>query len=186
MIEERRQRRDAVANRTRIVSAASEALREDGLGVDMRAIAAAAGVGIGTLYRHFPTRDHLVRAVTSADLAGLAETGLPEGVPAIAALREFFTATMAQLTGNKAMMDLFADGPLSDEDFARCVAHLTRIGQDAVDRSRADHTLAADVTASDIAYQLIGLVRIAQLLSGSGGHATARHVDLALRGLASP
>ncbi|MHA7132825.1 TetR/AcrR family transcriptional regulator [Oerskovia turbata] len=183
MPEERTPRRDAVANRARIVAAATEVLRAEGLGVDMRRIAAASGVGVGTLYRHFPTRDDLVRAVTGVDLTALARSGLPASGTAIEALREFFTATVAHLAGNRAMLDLLAAGPPADDDLARCVAHLTRVGQDAVDRARDDHTLAADITARDIADQALGLIRIAQLRRGRGADSTARPVELALRGL---
>ncbi|MBB4911077.1 TetR/AcrR family transcriptional regulator [Actinophytocola algeriensis] len=173
---ERRQRRDAVANRARILAAATEVLREDGMGVDMRAIAAAAGVGVGTLYRHFPTREDLIHAVTGTDLAGLA--ALPEG-PALTALGEFVTTMLTELADNKAMTDLLAAGAPSESDVARCVAHLTGLGQEALDRD--DGTLADDVTAPDIAYQLLGLIRVAQL---AGPSLVERHVSLTLRGLA--
>ncbi|MFB4296256.1 TetR/AcrR family transcriptional regulator [Actinomadura sp. NTSP31] len=185
MAEDRKQRRDAVANRERILAAAEEAFRERGMAVDMRAVAAAAGVGIGTLYRHFPTREHLVHAVTGTDLAGLAGAALPERASAAAGLREFFTATMSQLIGNKAMVDLLSAGSPSDADLQRCLSHLTAIGQEAVDRSRTDHTLAADVTARDIAYQLLGLVRIAQLIPDSEPDTIRHHVELALRALSA-
>lgn len=183
MSEERKQRRDAVANRARIVAAATEVLRTEGMGADMRRIAAASGVGIGTLYRHFPTRDDLVQAVTGTDLTALADAGLPAELSAIEALREFFTATITQLSGNKAMLDLLTSGSPTDEDLERCLTHLTGVGQDAVDRARDDHTLAADVTADDIAYQLLGLIRIAQLRQGTEAGGVTRHVNLALRGL---
>jgi AcrR family transcriptional regulator len=183
MPEERTPRRDAVANRARIVAAATEVLRAEGLGVDMRRIAAASGVGVGTLYRHFPTRDDLVRAVTGADLSALARFGLPTTGTAIEALREFFTASLTLLAGNRAMLDLLAAGPPTDDDLARCLAHLTSVGQDAVDRARDDHTLGADITARDIAHQVLGLVRITQLRQGRGADGAARPVELALRGL---
>lgn len=182
---DRRRRRDAVENRERILAAAEHAFRERGMAVDMRAVAAAAGVGVGTLYRHFPTREHLVHAVTGTDLADLAEASLPAGMPAIAALRAFFTAVMARLTGNQAMLDLLTAGSPADEELRRCIEHLTRVGQEAVDRSRTDHTLAPDVTARDIAYQLLGLVRIAPLIPDSEPDAVGHHVELALRGLAA-
>ncbi|MFB4309360.1 hypothetical protein [Actinomadura sp. GTD37] len=73
----------------------------------------------------------------------------------------------------------------ADADLRRCVAPLTRVGQDAVDRSRTDHTLAADVTARDIAYQLLGFVRITPLILDSEPDTVGHHVDLALRGLAA-
>ncbi|MEU4312003.1 helix-turn-helix domain-containing protein [Nocardia sp. NPDC024068] len=183
MAEDRKPRRDAVVNRERILVAAREAFRGSGISVDMRAVAAAAEVGIGTLYRHFPTREDLVRAVTGTDLADLAGATLPDELSAIDGLREFFTTTLAQLTGNQAMIDVLAAGPPTDADLERCLAHLTEIGLEAVRRSGADRTLAPDVTARDIAYQLLGLIRIAQLTPDPD--ALRHQMDLALRGLAA-
>lgn len=183
MVEGRKQRRDAAANRQRILAAAEDTFRHNGITVDMRAVAAAAGVGVGTLYRHFPTRESLVQAVTGTDLAELAGTALPEQLSAIAALRSLFTATLTQLAANQAVVDLLAGGSSSDADLERCIAHLRKVGQEAVERSRTDHTLANDVTANDIAYQLLGLMRIAQLIPDSSTEALEHQVDLALRGL---
>ncbi|SBV30029.1 transcriptional regulator, TetR family [Micromonospora krabiensis] len=166
-----------------MIDAAARVLRQEGMGAEMRQIAAASGVGIGTLYRHFPTRDDLVHAVTGTDLAALADAGLPVGGTAADALREFFTVAIAQLADNRAMVDVLTTGSPADEDVQRCIAHLTRVGQDAVDRARHDHTLAADVTASDIAYQLMGLTRVAQLLPDAAPGTVSRHVELAIRGL---
>ncbi len=151
----------------------------------MRAIAGAAGVGIGTLYRHFPTRDSLLTAVTGTDLAALAGAVLPEGMSALAGLRAFFTAATDQLVGNQAMIDLLAAGPPSNTDLERCLAHLTEIGHEAVRRARTDHTLGPDITAGDIAYQLLGLLRIVQLIPSTDTEARAHHIDLVLRGLAA-
>ncbi|WP_329022882.1 TetR/AcrR family transcriptional regulator [Streptomyces sp. NBC_00690] len=185
MSQDRKQRRDAAANRERILTAAGEAFRRSGMAVDMRAVATAAGVGIGTLYRHFPTREHLVQAVTGTDLAALARAPLPTGSSAVDGLREFFTATITGLVANQAMIDVLAGGSPSDADLQRCLAHLTKIGQEAVDRSQGDRTLARDVTADDIAYQLLGLIRIAQLLPDDEPAAIAHQVELALRALAA-
>ncbi|NKY58008.1 TetR/AcrR family transcriptional regulator [Nocardia flavorosea] len=185
MAADRKPRRDAVANRERILAAARMTLRDSGISVDMRAIAAAAGVGMGTLYRHFPTRESLVQAITGTDLDQLAEAGLPDGMSALAGLRVLFTAMTTQLLDNQAMVDLLAAGPPSSADLERCLEHLTELGREAVDRARTDHTLAPDVTAADIAYQLLGLIRIAQLIPASGPDALTHHVDLVLRGLAA-
>ena len=59
----RGQRVDAVRNRTRIVRSAQEVFTRRGAGASMRDVAAAAGVGLGTLYRHFPDKDALLQAV---------------------------------------------------------------------------------------------------------------------------
>ena len=182
MAEGRRQRRDAVANREKLLIAAADAFREHGLSVDMRAVAAAAGVGVGTVYRHFPTREDLVRAITGSDLADLAAT-LPAGASAIEGLREFFTRALSQLTTNKAVVDLLAGGSFSDADLKRCLTHLRTVGREAVERSATDRTLAADVTPDDIAYQLLGLIRIVQLLPDPA--AIEHQVALVLRGLSA-
>ncbi|MER5491376.1 TetR/AcrR family transcriptional regulator [Streptomyces sp. LE64] len=186
MAQDRRQRRDAAANRERILTAAGEAFRRAGMAVDMRAVATAAGVGVGTLYRHFPTREHLVHAVTGADLAALARVALPAGATSIDALRTYFTAMLTALAGNRAMVDVLAAGPPTGADLERCRAHLTAIGRDAVERSRTDGALAPDVTAEDVAHQFLGLVRIVQLLPDAGPVPVAHQVDLALRALAAP
>ena len=59
-----RMRSDAAANRERILAAATIAVRRDGEKVPMATIADEAGVGIGTLYRHYPTRPALLAALT--------------------------------------------------------------------------------------------------------------------------
>ncbi|WP_280211570.1 TetR/AcrR family transcriptional regulator [Nocardia cyriacigeorgica] len=183
MADDRRQRRDAAENKERILAAASEAFRNNGMAVDMRAVAAAAGVGIGTLYRHFPTRERLVQAVTGTDFAALAEAALPAQASAIEALREFFTTALTGLAANQAMIDVLAGGQPSDADLDRCLAHLTEIGRAALARARTDHTLAADVTARDIAYQFLALIRVVQLLPDRTPPAIEHQVEVALRGL---
>lgn len=68
-------RADAVRNRARILQAAEQVFAEQGAGAGMDEVAAAAGVGVGTLYRHFPTKDALVAAVLIARMEQLAEVG---------------------------------------------------------------------------------------------------------------
>jgi len=65
MTQPRQQRADAVRNRQRIMAAAHEQITLHGPEVGMDAIARAAGVAVGTLYRNFPTKDDLVHAVVS-------------------------------------------------------------------------------------------------------------------------
>lgn len=167
------------------MTAAQEAFRKHGLSVDMRAVAASAGVGIGTLYRHFPTRGDLLQAITGSDLTDLAAGRLSDHGTAVEGLREFFTRTLAQLVGNKAVMDLLAGAAPSDGELERCLDHLRAVGREAVERSGTDGTLAPDVTADDIAYQLLGLIRIAQLVPGPEPGTIKHQIELVLRGLAT-
>ena len=68
-----RLRADARRNRDRLIRTAAEAFAERGAGASLEDIARRAGVGIGTLYRHFPTREHLVEVVYRRELELLAE-----------------------------------------------------------------------------------------------------------------
>ena len=64
-------RADAVANREAIITAVIKLWADAGTGVPLRAIASEAGVGIGTLYRHFPGKEDLARGVTDAVVASI-------------------------------------------------------------------------------------------------------------------
>lgn len=83
-------RSDARQNRERILAAAREAFAEDPE-VSMNQVAQRAGVGAGTLYRNFPTREALVLAVYQSEVDRLAESvpGLLETLPPVAALRSW-------------------------------------------------------------------------------------------------
>jgi len=65
-------RADAARNRDRLIEVAKSTFSKDGADASLEAIANAAGVGIGTLYRHFPTRDKLVEEVYRTELKDLA------------------------------------------------------------------------------------------------------------------
>src|SRR3954466_15106316 len=82
-------RADAQRNREKLLAAATEAFAEDGEGVALEAVAARAGVGIGTLYRHFPSRDALVVAAYQHEVDSLcaAAADLASSWPADAALQ---------------------------------------------------------------------------------------------------
>src|ERR671934_1923817 len=82
-------RADARRNRDKLLRAATEAFATDGQDVALEAIAARAGVGIGTLYRHFPSRDALVVAAYQHEVDALcaAAAELLESMPADEALR---------------------------------------------------------------------------------------------------
>lgn len=58
-------RSDARANRQRLIAAAQDVFRENGIDAEMKVIAERAGVGVGTIYRNFPTKDDLITAITA-------------------------------------------------------------------------------------------------------------------------
>lgn len=73
MKTERPLRADAQRNRQRILDAAEETFARDGLSVPIDAVAEQAGVGVGTVYRHFPTKEALFLAIVEARLSALVE-----------------------------------------------------------------------------------------------------------------
>ena len=93
----RRPRADAERNRERILEVAKEAFTEHGANVSLDDVAKQAGVGAGTLYRHFPTRDALLEAVYRSEVAKLAAAQLE------------FSKTLAPVEALRAWMLLFVD-----------------------------------------------------------------------------
>jgi AcrR family transcriptional regulator len=106
----RPRRADAERNRERVLAAAETVLARDGLSASMRAIAADAGVGLGTIYRNFPTQEALYQAIivrrTKALIAEAAElTGAPDPGQAFFG---YLTHVVEHATRTKAMTDLLA------------------------------------------------------------------------------
>ncbi len=85
----RKPRSDAQRNRERILEIAREAFTRSGVNVSLDDVAKQAGVGAGTLYRHFPTRDALLAAVYQSEVEKLAaaQRKFAETMPPIEALR---------------------------------------------------------------------------------------------------
>jgi AcrR family transcriptional regulator len=85
----RKPRTDALRNRERILEVAKEAFTRRGANASLDEIAKEAGVGAGTLYRHFPTRDALIEAVYHTEVQKLAaaERKIAEAMPPVEALR---------------------------------------------------------------------------------------------------
>src|ERR1700710_1050934 len=97
-------RRDAVRNRARLARAATAAFREEGLDVAVDAIAKRAGVGVATLYRHFPTKLDLIVAVPEAGPEDLEAAALA-ALDADDVLRAFLTAAMEQQHANRGFLE---------------------------------------------------------------------------------
>ncbi len=103
----RKPRADAERNRQRLLEVARASLAEQGAGASLEDIARSAGVGIGTLYRHFPTRDALIAEVYRHAIGQLAEAAdrlAAERAP-LDALREWMMLFVDYLTTKKLMGD---------------------------------------------------------------------------------
>jgi AcrR family transcriptional regulator len=174
-------RRDALDNRERILAVAREALAESG-GASLTGIAKKAGVGIGTLYRHFPNRESLIIELYRHDIQHLIDLAptLLSSHPPIEALRRWFdeVARYGQLKyGVAEVIHAAAGRGLDDEyydPFLRAIAVLLEAGA-------ADGTLKEGLDPEDVLLQLGVLWRIDP--SRGGDARAARILDLIVDGL---
>jgi AcrR family transcriptional regulator len=146
-------RADARRNRDRVLRAATEAFAEAGFGVPLDAIAARAGVGPGTVYRHFPTKEALFQAVVTARLEDLIAEArrLADVDDAGAALRTFL-ARMRQEAATKgdASDAIAVPGPLQAELHSALAVLLSRAQQAGAART--------DLGVDDLIAMLKGMI----------------------------
>lgn len=152
MAPERSQRVDARRNYDRLVQAAADVVAEQGANASLRDVARRAGVGLGTLYRHFPTRDSLLEVLLassfeqlSADALSLAER------PADEALTEWLRVFVARASQYKGVSEALM-ASLSDESsplFASCAA-MRAAGTRLLQRAQAEGTARADFDGTDL------------------------------------
>ena len=158
-----RPRADAARNREAVLRAATEVFARSDTEPSMRALAREAGVGIATLYRHFPTRETLVDAVYQDQVMRLTKgaTELVAGHPPAEALRlwmDLFAEWMATKNGMRntlvAMIDAdqIAHAGTRDELLA-AIDVILRAGAEAGD-------IRADTSAEDVAAGLIGILTV--------------------------
>ena len=182
----RRVRSDALANQERVLAAAMTAVLREGRQVPMRTIAAAAGVGIGTLYRRYPNREALLAALTLRAFGLVlecAENAENLNEPGLATLSSFLDCVISH--ADQLILPLHG-GPIPVEAetlAARSTVHqaLQRI----LDRGWRDGTIRADVTTRDI---IVLTALLAQQLPDNRGsdQAPRRLKAFFLDGLAPP
>jgi|SRR5208282_2939532 len=153
-------RADAQRNRQRLLEVARRSFTSGGDKVTLEAIAREAGVGIGTLYRHFPTREALVEAVYRAELSRLC-----------ASAGELLAAQSPD-GALRAWMDRFADYVATKREMADALRavivsgaitasqardQLSAAVQTLLDAGAATGTLRGDVRAEDVVASLVGI-----------------------------
>jgi AcrR family transcriptional regulator len=149
----REMRSDAHRNREQVARAAVAALHRDGLAVPMATIAAEAGVGVGTLYRHFPTREHLLEELTCRSfrrmLDHLVRAGEMGGT-ATDALRHFLTAVVRDRAD---LLLPSTGGPAVATDRTRAVqSDLHDAIKQLIRRGVEDGTILREVDVWDVAW----------------------------------
>jgi AcrR family transcriptional regulator len=156
----RQVRADARRNRERLLQAAVRAFASDGADVTLEAIAKTAGVGIGTLYRHFPTREALIEAAYRQELAHLCDAvpGLLRSLPPDEAARAWMDRFIDYMTTKRymagALQAVIASGgnPYA-ESRGRLIAAITTLLAAGISAG----TVRADVEPNDVLLALSGV-----------------------------
>ena len=179
---ERPLRADAVRNRARVLAVAYETMAAEGLSVPIDEIARRAGVGAGTVYRHFPTKEALFGAVIQDRLQQIVTFGrdLLETAEPGEALHSFIKATVIQgaadMSLSQAMagygIDVNVVAPQAEAEF------LGLLGDLLADAQRAG-TARLDVTVPEAKALIVG----AQAMQGYNPGVAERVTDIVLDGL---
>jgi AcrR family transcriptional regulator len=144
-------RSDAAANRERILAAATTAVRRDGEKVPMATIADEAGVGIGTLYRHYSTRPALLAALTLRSFQLVlqhARAAALSDEPAPAALEQFFQRTI--MARNELVLPLHGGPVINDGKIVALRTEIRNLLEQVLTRGRRDGTIRPDASPIDI------------------------------------
>lgn len=156
----RKTRADAQRNRERILEIAKDAFVRDGAGASLDEIARQAGIGPGTLYRHFPTRGALIEAVFHNEVEKLAaaERRFAATMPPLEALRAWMLLFIDHVSGKMLIipaMDTVAGGSLRLIEGSRSLIHKAFVT--AVQRAIASGDLRSDTEPGDFVRALVAL-----------------------------
>jgi AcrR family transcriptional regulator len=182
----RKPRADAERNRTRLLETAKAAFAENGSDTNLDAIARAAGVGIGTLYRHFPTRDALIEAVYRNETTQLAEaaTRLIQTHAPMEALREWmllFVDYMETKQGISEALNSIVGG--TSELYAISTEQMREAIKMLLDRATANGAVRVEMDPFDLLRAVAGVAYV-----GAGPdwkQASRRMVDIVIAGIST-
>ena len=173
-------RRVAEQNRQRLLDAAADVFAEHGLEASVEEIARTAGVGMGTLYRRFPTKDALISALVHdvlSTMLRIAQEGTerPDGT----GLEYFLEAASAYQAAHRGCLPRLWNAGIED-DLVREVRRLI----DAILADAKRHgKVRADVTGTDVTIALWAVRGIIETTQGHAPEAWQRHLDIVIAGL---
>jgi AcrR family transcriptional regulator len=181
LISHRPQRSDARRNYEKLIAAGRAAFTEDGKSASLEDIARRAGVGIGTLYRHFPSRQNLLEAIYLEEVDGLCRSAVdladePPWEALVAWLHRFvdYMATKQALAE-----ELLAYTDRNADVFQSCRASLYAGGRPLLERAQQAHVVRADTDITEVIQLVGGIAKI----QTAERQQLDRLLDMALDGL---
>ncbi len=158
----RKPRKDALANRERLLDTATELLGNRDGDLSVNELAAASGMGVGTAYRHFPDRDALVRALYEREVEALATRVTPrlEGESAWDTLSSLIAASVLSVARNPAQRTIMRLMYDLDPTY-KPAEHILDLLAGLVAAAKAEGKLREDVEAGDLVVLVYSLGRLA-------------------------
>jgi AcrR family transcriptional regulator len=185
--KERKPRADALRNRERILEEAKKAFTRAGGDISLEDVARQAGVGPGTLYRHFPTRDALLESVYRAEVEKLAEEErrLTDSMPALEALRSWMLLFVDYIATKKIIapaLNSIVGG--STKLFESSGTQIKEAIQSLVARAIDSGDIRPDLDPLDLLRALVGVSNVAS--APDWQQSARRLVDILLLGSRPP
>ncbi len=160
----RKPRADALRNRERILKVAKQAFTESGVNVSLDDVAKQAGIGAGTLYRHFPTLDVLLEAVYSIEVQRLAaaERKFAQAMPPIEALRAWMLLFVDYIATKQIIAPALNNLVGGPSKVFECSGALIKEAVHAlVDRAIKSGDMRRDLDPMDLLRALVGVSNVA-------------------------
>jgi AcrR family transcriptional regulator len=180
-------RADARRNRQAVIAAAKKLFSEEGLDAQMPDVAEAANVGVGTVYRHFPTKDHLIAALADERFERMAERAreaLEEDDP-WEAFRGFIRFSAELQADDRGLCEVMGSRP-EVMDAAAIAAGLDELSDKLVKRAQRSGDLRPDLTWEDVPMIACSLGRSTQFTTGPAAGRWPRLLEIVLDGLRTP
>ncbi len=187
-VEERRLRADAERNRRRLLDAAQALFRERGVDVGVAEIAQRAGVGRGTLFRNFPSKEALIAAIVSERMGEV--TGRGREMLGAADPAEALFAFLEELAGvqqvDRALVEAVADTLLANPEIRAAHAQIVSTLDALLKRAQDAGAVRGDVGALDVLMLMKGACQAASAFANVDPDLARRHLDLVLGSLRTP
>jgi AcrR family transcriptional regulator len=180
-------RADARRNREAVIAAAKKLFADEGLDAQMPDIAKAAKVGVGTVYRHFPTKEDLIRALAAERFERLAEKAR-EGIDAEDAwdgLCDFIRFAAELQADDRGLCEVMGSRPEVMNESALGVG-LDELTDKLVKRAQRSGDLRRDLDWEDIPMIACGMGSVTQATMGPGEGRWPRLVEIIIDGLRAP
>ncbi|MFF7602498.1 TetR/AcrR family transcriptional regulator [Streptomyces mirabilis] len=178
-------RTDAVRNRRLLLTAASEAFAEQGTDVSIAEIAQRAGVGKGTVFRHFPTKEDLIAAIMGEIIENLVSSvsKLSDAQDPAAALLDFMTSGIELLARDRGLCEVVGRPSLQQPTVQAGINRLCDAVETLTDRARRQGAVRQDITGQDIVLLLAGVRQTAAPLAETQPQLWRRYLALAFDGI---